>query len=44
MPIGNCFVVPYYSMLCLRIFKAILKIAIYNFLKQIFVSKEGVQI
>ena len=42
MPKRNGFVVPYYSMLCILI--AVLKKAIYNFLKQILVNKEGVRI
>ena len=43
MPKRNGFVVPYYSMLCILI-AAVLKKAIYNFLKQILVNKEGVRI
>ena len=39
MPKRNCFVVPYYS-----IFIAVLKKAIYNFVKQILVNKEGAKI
>ena len=39
MPKRNGFVVPYYSMLC--VFIAVLNKAIYNFLKQILVNKEG---